>query len=48
MVPDPDAAIRPSKKVATKNRVKFHALRNILQKAPAFVEAYGKHIDKRM
>jgi hypothetical protein len=48
MVPDPDAAIRPSKKAVTKKRVEFHALRNLPEETPAFVEAYGKHIDKRM
>jgi DNA methylase len=48
MVSDPDAAIRPSKKAATKKRVEFRALRNLPQETPAFVEAYGKHIDRRM
>jgi hypothetical protein len=48
MVPDPDAAIGPSNKAATKKRVEFHALRNIPQETHAFVEAYGKHIDKPM
>jgi hypothetical protein len=48
MVPDPDAAIRPSNKAAKKKRVEFRALRNLPQETPAFVEAYGKHIDKRM
>jgi hypothetical protein len=48
MVPDPDAAIRTSKKAARNKRVEFHALRNLPQETPALVEAYGKHIAKHM